>query len=196
MTLEELNKEVLRVARRYRGSTNQVVSYEDVAQEVWAKIITNKELDEFLADDRTTLVKKINVRVSQVIDQTIHDERYWAESGYYYSPSTVRYGLENGFGCTSIQTHYAKAFKMLEHSYPKLAIMVTRKYTQQDKLGNKERMYLTRAIDRIAEYMNDLYASETRNYEGPGSRKAVSNSTGRMWSSGTWNKNEYAEDAT
>lgn len=182
---EDFREKVRKAARSVASGINQVEA-EDVEQDIWVRLLEDVTYYNELCgtDDPFKALKRIGRQEAH--KQSSAYEHYSGQ--YTYSPGEVR-GLLGEFlvdvrieaicehvdlveGLLLMREDHAGHFKVLIDKYV------------HNIEGHSQ--YTTRAVDKLTDTMNQINRAARYSYEGPGSRKVLSNSQAAAKREGQW----------
>lgn len=187
----EMQREIERAARHLELEWPEVVdSWEDLASDIQVKLVEENQAVNLLAYEPKPR-KKALFRIAQRIASQMRDDYEYFSGNYLYSTDEVRKVLEKG-ALAGVFQHEVKDGSVLEPavattvehqdvaaSYAELEPhhrqILLRRYGLGDVLDNAERMTVTRAVDALTATLNRNRRRDVAEYEGPGSRQAISN---------------------
>lgn len=183
---EDFREKVEKAARSVAGRSNQV-EWEDLSQDIWVWLLENpKQYDKYceMEDPYRNLVK---VAKQEIYKQNSAYEHFTGD--YTYTNGEVRGLLKEHLFEPTLET-------ISEHSdlVEGLLMVKAKSHNQFNLLINKfvhgievDSRRESEAVDKLVNCMNQVNKSARYSYEGPGSRRAVTNAAAQAKS---WNQME------
>lgn len=180
--LVRFDKDIQFIARAVAFEWPKATTEEDLAQEMYIRLAeTPASVDKLKELDRRSRLGWLKRIAEQIASIERIDYDYFS-GNYCYSTKEVRSALEKGIlrqqptkvNPISIDIH--TAFEQLSDAKKEELV---RRYVKFEPAGetSRERMRTQRAVDKLAELMNRSgYKTKHEYHDGPGSRKAISNS--------------------
>lgn len=190
-TYDILSKPVRNAARTTAEEWPGVVEADDMEQDIWVRLLESPGSAEKLADmndrDRKVSLNKIGRQIAA--EQRSSYELFSAQ--VHYSTDDVREMLEagalvgEGFMSDDERIDFEVAAHELKESTPHFIESLWDHYElgELDMKSSTNRGRIMRAVNRLTDYINSTTKIRNDDYEGPGSRKAVSNATAQILSS-------------
>lgn len=184
---EDFREKVEKAARSVAGRSNQV-EWEDLSQDIWVWLLENpKQYDKYceMEDPYRNLVK---VAKQEIYKQNSAYEHF--TGNYTYTPGEVRglldeYLLDVTLESVSEHVDLVEGLLMVRDDKPAYFKVIIDKWVHGIEPSNPA--YQSRSIDKLTENMNQVNKSARYSYEGPGSRRAVTNAAAQAKS---WNQME------
>lgn len=180
--VEEISRAAHIVARKWPG----VIDADDVNQEIWVRLLSQKTsaLDALDPDARLRTL----VRIGDQVAADYRNDHEVFSGNVYYGTDDVRALLKKGLlakrredldAASETLTEFIDLHEgavMLRNTQPQHAAVVSDVFL----FGNEDddRKRATRAVDALTRCMNRVHTTRYA-HEGPGSRRAISNSAGR-----------------
>lgn len=171
---KEFREKVDKAARSVAGSAN--LDWEDLSQDMWVWMLENpKQYDDYiLLEDPFRQLKK--VAKQEAFKQNSALEYY--SGNYTYVPGEVRglldeYLFEVTIENISEHVDLVEGLLLLRSETPSYFRAVIGKWVNG---AETSRQMTAKAVDRLAQFMNQVNKAARYSYEGPGSRKVLSNS--------------------
>lgn len=183
---DEFREKVDKAARSVTGSNN-MVDWEDVSQDMWVWMLENpKQYTSYTQlEDPFRELKKV---AKQCVYKQNNANEYFT-GNYTYTPGEVRgllgeYLLDVTLESVSEHVDLVEGLLMLKSDAPSYFKAVIDKWVHGTE-GNTG--MTTKSVDRLSLMMNQVNKAARYSYEGPGSRKVVSNSQAIARKDNSWN---------
>lgn len=201
MSVLELQRDIERAARHIQLEWPEVVdSWEDMASDIMALLVKDNQGIKIQQLDPKAKRKTLHM-IGQQIASSMRDDYEHFTGNYLYSTNEVRSILGSGILKELTETvelpgtdrdwavgdkksvtrlehvDVLNAFNQLEGHHRGILI---RRFNQGEQLDNVDRKDLTRAVDRLTDILNRTRRRQASQHNGPGSRKAISNSRARQ----------------
>jgi hypothetical protein len=184
---DEFREKVDKAARSVAGSNNQV-EWEDVSQDMWVWMLENpKQYNNYTQlEDPFRELKKI---AKQSVYRQNNANEYFT-GNYTYTPGEVRglltdYLLDVTLEAVSEHVDLVEGLLMLRDNNKAYFKVLVDKFV--NGVEPKDAKYTQRSVDKLSENMNQVNKAARYSYEGPGSRKVVSNSQAIARKDTSWN---------
>lgn len=181
----DFREKVDKAARSVAGRNNQI-DWEDVAQDVWVRMLEDTSYYDKLCDMEDPFPSLKRVAKQEVYKQNSAYEHY--SGNYTYNPGEVR-GLLNEYLFEAAIENIAESVDLVEGllllkgEAPGYFKTVINKWVHNNE---GDRGTTTKAVDKLTLLMNQVNQAARYSYEGPGSRTAVTNTQaiarkGNLW---------------
>jgi len=184
---DEFREKVNKAAKSVSGR-NSAVDWEDVAQDVWVRLVEDQGYYNDLCQQEDPFQSLKRLAKQEVYKQNSAWEHY--SGNYTYTPGEVRVLLDEYLvdvtlervsehvdlveGLLILQEDNVSHFKVLIDKYVNNIEPRAAKYTQ-------------RAVDKLTGNMNQVNKAARYSYEGPGSRKVLTNTQSIARKDNSWN---------
>lgn len=171
---DEFREKVRKAARSVASGINQVEA-DDVEQDIWVRLLEDTQYYFTLCEQEDPFQSLKRIGKQEAYKQSSAYEHY--SGNYVYNPGEVR-GLLSEFlvevTLESIAEHtdLVEGLLLLRDQNASHFKTVIDKYVHGIE-GHSQ--YTTRAIDKLTENMNRVNQAARYSYEGPGSRKVLTN---------------------
>lgn len=183
---DEFREKVDKAARSVAGSNN-TVDWEDVSQDMWVWMLENPNqyTNYTQLEDPFRELKKV---AKQAVYKQNNANEYFT-GNYTYTPGEVRgllneYLLDVTLQAVAEHVDLVEGLLLLKDSNKNQFNNVVNKWVHGVE-GNPGRT--NEAVTKLALLMNQVNKAARYSYEGPGSRKAVSNSQAIARKDNSWN---------
>lgn len=173
---DEFREKVDKAARSVTGNTSAYDS-EDIAQDIWVRLIEDpKYYAELVAmDDPFASLKRI---AKQEVYKANNAWEFYS-GNYTYTPGEVRgllseYLLDVSLEAVSEHVDLVEGLLMLKSDAPSYFKILIDKYAKGIDEANPA--YASRSVEKLTQLMNQVNKAARYSYEGPGSRKVMTNS--------------------
>jgi len=182
---DEFREKVDKAARSVAGSSN-AVDWEDISQDMWVWMLENpRQYEDYIQlEDPFRQLKKI---AKQQLYKA-NNAWEWYSGQYTYTPGEVRgllgeYLLDVEIEAIAEHVDLVEGLLMLRSDAPSYFKAVIDKWVH----GREGHTGMTtQAVDKLAQLMNQVNKANRYSYEGPGSRKVMSNSQAQARKENTW----------
>jgi hypothetical protein len=172
---DEFREKVDKAARSVAGNSTTGFDWEDISQSMWVWFLENPKQygDYTILEDPFKQLKKV---AKQEVSKA-NNAWEWYSGQYTYTPTEVR-GLLNEYlfdvtiEAIAEHTDLVEGLLMLKTDAPSYFKAVIDKWVNNNE-GHTGRT--TEAVDKLALLMNKVNQAARYSYEGPGSRRAVTN---------------------
>lgn len=187
MVITEDFREKVDKAARAAASGNGKVEWEDVAQDIWVRLVEDQKYYATLCDMEDPFPSLKKVAKQEIYKQNSAYEHFTGD--YTYTNGEVRGLLKEHLFEPTLET-------ISEHSdlVEGLLMVKAKSHNQFNLLINKfvhgievDSRRESEAVDKLVYCMNQVNKSARYSYEGPGSRRAVTNAAAQAKS---WNQME------
>lgn len=172
----EFREKVDKAARSVAGSSN-VIEWEDLSQEMWVWMLENpNQYDNYIQlEDPFRELKKIAKQEMYKANNAWE----WYSGQYTYTPGEVR-GLLNEYlidvTIEAISEHVdlVEGLLLLRDTNSSYFKVLVDKHVHG--IEPRDAKYTQRSVDKLTEMMNQVNRAARYSYEGPGSRRIMTNS--------------------
>jgi hypothetical protein len=184
---DEFREKVDKAARSVAGSNSQI-DWEDVSQDMWVWMLENPaQYESYISlEDPFKQLKKVAKQEMYKANNAWE----WYSGQYTYAPTEVR-GLLNEYlfdvtiEAIAEHTDLVEGLLMLKSDAPGYFKTVIEKWVH-DREPNSSTT--TKAVDKLTILMNKVNQAARYSYEGPGSRKALTNTQSIARKDGAWSE--------
>lgn len=182
---DEFREKVRKAARSVASGVNQVEA-DDVEQDIWVRLLEDTKYYDELCSQEDPFKSLKRIGKQEAYKQSSAYEHYSGQ--YTYTPGEVR-GLLGEFlvdvALEAISEHVdlVEGLLLLRDDSPAYFKVIVDKYVHGVE-GHPQ--YASRAVDKLTDFMNQVNKAARYSYEGPGSRKAMSNSQAQARKENNW----------
>jgi hypothetical protein len=168
------------VARRWPS----VIEADDAEQEIWVRLLENDYYDRVAGLEPAAQTSTL-IRIGSQIASGYRDDYEVFSGQVYYATDEVRALLTSGLldrrrdeidAASETLTEWMdlhEGAQSLRDSHPAQAAVIARRFLLGEPVEHSQQV--TRAVDALTRHMNQVHRRRSADYEGPGSRRAMSN---------------------
>jgi hypothetical protein len=184
---DEFREKVKKAARSVASGVNQVEA-DDVEQDIWVRLLEDNPYYTELCGQEDPFQSLKRIGKQEAYKQSSAYEHYSGQ--YTYTPGEVRGLLSEFLVDVSLEaiaehTDLVEGLLLLKGDNAAHFKVLVDKYVHG--IEPKNTVYTVRAVDKLVEHMNQVNKAARYSYEGPGSRKVVSNSQAIARKDNSWN---------
>lgn len=174
-----MERDIERAARHLTMEWPEVVdSWEDMAMDIRTRLVAGNQAIKVSALESKPRRKTLH-KIGQQIASALRDDYEHFSGNFLYSTDDIRRILAGGILLQDEKTIRNVQYRDVLTTYYQLnsdqQTILRRKFIDGDQLDNKQRMLLTRAVDKLTLTLNRKRRKESSEHNGPGSRKAITN---------------------
>lgn len=176
MVITEQFREKVNKAAKSVAGRNTNVEWEDVAQDVWVRLVEDQGYYDKLCDQEDPFQSLKRLAKQEVYKQNSAWEHY--SGNYTYTPGEVRVLLDEYLIDVTLE-RVAEHVDLVEG----LLLLKDQNKNRFNILVNKhvhglevDKRRVLEAVDSLVKHMNNVNRAARYSYEGPGSRSVLSNS--------------------
>lgn len=184
---DEFREKVDKAARSVAGSNSQI-DWEDISQDMWVWMLENPaQYDSYTSlEDPFKQLKKVAKQEMYKANNAWE----WYSGQYTYTPTEVRgllgeYLLDVTIEAIAEHTDLVEGLLMLKSDAPSYFKAVIDKWVNG---LDPHTQTMDRALDKLTILMNKVNQAARYSYEGPGSRKALTNTQSIARKDGAWSE--------
>lgn len=183
---DDFREKVKKAARSVASGTNQIEA-DDVEQDIWVRLLEDTKYYNTLCEQEDPFQSLKRIGKQEAYKQSNAYEHYSGQ--YTYTPGEVR-GLLNEYlvdvTIEAISEHIdlVEGLLILREDSPTRFKILVDKYVRNVELDRKATL---RAVESLVINMNQVNKAARYSYEGPGSRKAMTNSQAIARKDNSWN---------
>lgn len=184
---DEFREKVDKAARSVAGSNSQI-DWEDISQDMWVWMLENPaQYESYIElEDPFKQLKKIAKQEMYKANNAWE----WYSGQYTYTPTEARGLLDEYLFDVAIEaiaehTDLVEGLLTLRGEAPSYFKTIIDKWVHGVE-GN--RGMTTKSVDRLTQCMNKVNQAARYSYEGPGSRKALTNTQSIARKDGAWSE--------
>lgn len=172
---DEFREKVRKAARSVASGVNQVEA-DDVEQDIWVRLLEDTQYYDTLCDQEDPFQSLKRIGKQEAYKQSSAYEHYSGQ--YTYTPGEVRGLLSEFLVDVSLEaiaehTDLVEGLLLLrEDNLAHFKVLID-KYVHG--VEPRDAKYTQRAVDKLVAHMNQVNRAARYSYEGPGSRKVLTN---------------------
>lgn len=172
---DEFREKVRKAARSVASGMNQIEA-DDVEQDIWVRLLEDTKYYDELCSQEDPFQSLKRIGKQEAYKQNSAYEYYTGD--YTYNPKEVRgllseYLIDVTLESVAEHVDLVEGLLLLREKNSALFKVLIDKFVHNTEPTNTA--YTTRAVETLAQMMNQVNKAARYSYEGPGSRRALTN---------------------